>query len=416
MIATSTRSIAGITSVLLAATTLASATDWPQWRGAQRDGISTETGLLKSWPTDGPPVAWKAKDLGLAYSGVAVAAGKIYTMGDQKDACYVYCLDEKTGSQVWSSRLGQAGAPGWGGFAGPRCTPTVAGDKLYVGGHYGEIACLAAADGKVLWQKHAVNDLGGKLPEWGFSESPLVDGDLVLYTPGGSKGAIVAFKRNTGEIAWRTQDFTDNAHYSSIIIATIAGVRQYVQLTDAHVVGIAPDGAVLWKAPRKGQTAVITTPVCKDDMVFVTSGYGVGCNMFKVTKDGTAFKAEQVYANKDLENHHGGVVLMGDHVYGHSESKGLVCMDLKTGKLAWNEKGKAPKGSICAAEGMLYYRAEAGKGTVLLVEATPTGFVEKGRFDQPERTPKNSWPHPVVANGKLYLRDQDLLLCYNIKN
>jgi outer membrane protein assembly factor BamB len=393
-----------------------SAKDWPQWRGPDRNGISAETGLLKSWPADGPPLAWKATGLGAGYSGVAVAEGRIYTVGDLKDASYVFALDEKTGKPAWSVKLGEAGAPGWGGFAGPRCTPTVDGNRLYVAGQYGDLACLEAASGKVVWQKHLVKDFGGTRPEWGFSESPLVDGDRMLVTPGGSQGAVVALNKKTGELAWRTKEFTDNAHYSSIIIAQISGVKQYIQLTDANLVGIEPKtGKLLWKAPRKGATAVITTPVCKDDMVFVTSGYGVGCNLFRITKQGSEFRAEQVYANKNLENHHGGVVLIGDHVYGHSESKGWVCLDLKTGNPIWSEKSKQQKGALCAADGMLYLRSEAGPGTVVLAEATPEGFVEKGRFNQPERSSKNSWPHPVVANGKLYLRDQELLLCYDVK-
>ncbi|HEY5912810.1 MAG TPA: PQQ-binding-like beta-propeller repeat protein [Verrucomicrobiae bacterium] len=395
---------------------LASANDWPQWRGPERDGISTETGLLKTWPADGPSLAWKATGLGLGYSGVAVSAGKIYTLGDLKDANYLFVCDEQSGKQLWSAKIGEAGAPGWGGFAGPRCTPTVDGNRVYVVGQFGDIACFDFPGRKTVWQKHLVKDFGGSRPEWGFSESPLVDGDLVLFTPGGPQGTIIALNKNTGELVWRTKEFTDNAHYSSITMATLGGVRQYVQLTDANLVGVAPEGGrILWKAPRKGQTAVITTPVCKDDLVFVTSGYGVGCNLFRVTKEGDNFKAEQVYANKNLENHHGGVVLIGDKVYGHSDSKGWVCLNLKTGDLAWNEKSKQQKGSICAADGMLYLRSEAGQGTVVLAEATPTGFVEKGRFNQPGRTEKNSWPHPVVANGKLYLRDQDALLCYDVK-
>jgi outer membrane protein assembly factor BamB len=404
---------AGIISLALLSFTKASATDWPQWRGPLRDGISTETGLLRSWPEGGPPLTWKTTGLGLGYSGVAVAAGRIYTMGDLKEGTCVIALEEKTGQQLWSKKVGNAGPPG--GFDGPRCTPTVDSDRIYVAGQLDELACLDLG-GAVLWEKNLLKDFGGGQPGWGFAESPLVDGELVLYTPGGSKGAVVALNKKTGDLVWRTKDFTDEAHYSSIIIAKIGGVRQYVKLTDEHVVGIAPEnGKILWKAARHGETAVITTPVCKDDMVFVTSGYGIGCNAFKLSKDGAQFKAEQAYANKDLENHHGGVVLIGDHLFGHSDSKGWVCMDLKTGKLAWNEKGKQQKGSICAADGMLYLRAEGGPGTVVLAEATAAGFVEKGRFNQPERSSKNSWPHPVIANGKLYLRDQDLLLCYDVK-
>lgn len=401
---------------MLTWTGLGFAEDWPQWRGPKRDGISTETGLLKQWPEGGPALAWKATGIGAGYSGVAVAGGKIFTMGDLQDANYLIALQEAGGKQLWSAKLGKSGAPGWGGFAGPRCTPTVDSGRVYASGQYGELACFDAASGKVVWQKHLVKDFGGDLPEWGYSESPLVDGDRVVYTPGGSKGAIIALNKQTGDLIWRTKDFTDNAHYSSAIIATIDGVRQYIQLTDANVVGISPaDGKVLWKAERKGKTAVIPTPVYSGNMVFVTSGYGVGCNLFTVKKTGDTFSAVETYANKDLANHHGGVVLLGDHIYGHSDSKGWVCMNLADGKLAWSEKGKLGKGSVCAADGTLIMRAEDGKGTIALAEATTSGFTEKGRFDQPDRSKKNSWPHPVVANGKLYIRDQDVLLCYDLK-
>jgi outer membrane protein assembly factor BamB len=335
-------------------------------------------------------------------------------MGDLKDGDYVIALDEKTGRQVWATKLGEAGAPG--GYAGPRCTPTVNGNRVYVEGQMGEIACLDTIGGKVVWQKHLVKDFGGSQPGWGYSESPLFDAGTVFFSPGGAQGCVIALKRDTGQPAWRTKELIDDAHYSSLIRAQIGGVFQYIKLTDQHVAGILPmNGKVLWTAPRKGETAVVTTPVCHDNTVFVTSGYGVGCNLFRITREGDSFKTEQVYANKNLENHHGGVVLLGDYLYGHSDSKGWVCLDLKTGQPAWSESGKLQKGSICSADGMLYLRAEAGEGTVVLAEASPFGFLEKGRFKQPERSSKNSWPHPVVANGKLYLRDQEVLFCYDVR-
>lgn len=201
-----------------------------------------------------------------------------------------------------------------------------------------------------------------------------------------------------------------------MIAAEIGGVRQYVQLTDASVVGVAAaDGKLLWRARRRGETAVIPTPVVQDDLVYVTSGYGVGCNLFKIATAGGKFSAEQVYANKVTVNQHGGVVLVGDHIYGHSDSKGWTCQNFKTGQMVWQEKGKLGKGSVVYADGHLYLRQEDGKGTVALIEATPTGYKETGRFDQSERSDKNSWAHPVVAGGKLYIRDQDVLLCYDVR-
>ena len=389
--------------------------DWPQWRGPNRDGLSAETGLLKEWPKEGPPLLWKATGLGAGYSGVSLAGQRIFTMGEQADANHVLALNRADGKMLWSTKLGKAGAPGWGGFAGPRATPTVEGSLVFALGQYGEVICVKAEDGKEVWRKHLTTDFGGPMVGWGFSESPLVDGDQVLFTPGGPKGTLVALNKNTGDLIWQTKDWTDNAHYSSIIIAEIDGVRQYVQLTDKSLAGVAPnDGKVLWKTARKGATAVIPTPIYADGHVYVTSGYDIGCNLFKVAK-GSGFTATQVYANKVMVNQHGGVVKLGEHLYGHSDTKGWTCQNFKSGEAQWQEKNKLRKGSLVYADGRLYCREEAENGVVALVEATPSGFIEKGRFTPLDRSGKKSWPHPVIAGGRLYLRDQDVLLCYGVK-
>jgi outer membrane protein assembly factor BamB len=394
----------------------ASGSDWPQWRGPNRDGISKETGLLKDWPGGGPKLSWKIQGLGAGYSGIAVADKRIVTVGDRSDASFITALNEADGKQVWSAKLGQAGAPGWGGFAGPRSAPTIDGALVFVIGQYGELVCVESKTGKLKWRKDLVKDFSGKRPEWGFSESPLVDGDQVLCTPGGDKGAILALNKETGETVWRTHGFNDAAHYSSLIEAEIGGVRQYIQLTAASVVGVAAKGGkVLWRAARRGETAVIPTPIYSDGYVYVTSGYGIGCNLFKIESSGGNFSATQVYANKVMANHHGGVVKLEDNVYGYSDGKGWTCQDFKSGKAVWQDKEQLGKGSLTYADGRLYLRSEDKAGTVALIEASTSGYKEHGRFDQPNRTDKNSWTHPVVANGKLYLRDQDLLLCYDIK-
>jgi outer membrane protein assembly factor BamB len=394
----------------------ATAADWAQWRGPNRDDRSPETGLLKEWPTGGPELLWAVPEAGSGYSGVAVAGNRVYTMGDKGEASYLIALNRADGKPAWSTKVGRAGAPGWGGFAGPRCTPTVEGDAVFAVGQYGEFVCVEAATGKERWRKHFVTDLGGKLPEWGFSESPLAEGNLVVCTPGGSRGAVVALDRKTGAVVWRSKQFTDPAEYSSVISVEINGLRQYIQLTQASVAGIAAkDGRMLWRAARKGNVAVIPTPIFHDNQVYVSSGYGVGCNLFKITASGGTFTSEQVYANKVLENHHGGVVLVGNHLYGHSESKGWTCQEFGTGKAVWQEKGRLGKGSLTYADGHLYLRQEDGKGTIVLIEASPTGYKEKGRFDQPNRSEKNSWPHPVIADGRLYIRDQEVLLAFDVK-
>ena len=392
---------------------LALGNDWPQWRGPLRDDISTETGLLQQWPAGGPALAWKATGLGEGYSGVSVAQGRIYTMGDNGDSSFLFALDGANGKLLWSTKIGKSG----GNYPGPRCTPTVDGDQVIVLGQFGDLVCAGAADGKERWRHNLQSEFGGKMMSgWGHAESPLIDDGKVICTPGGAQGTMIALDKKTGAVAWRCKEWTDNAAYSSIIIATINGVRQYVQLTDASVGGVAAqDGRLLWRAPRPGKTAVIPTPIFADDSVYVTSAYNAGCNLFKVDKTDSGFAARQVYNNKEMQNQHGGVVKVGDYLYGYSDGKGWLCQSFKTGEAVWQEKEKLSKGSLSCAGGMLYLRAESGVGTVALIEPTPKGWVEKGRFDQPNRSNKNSWPHPVVSGGYLYLRDQDVLLCYDVK-
>jgi outer membrane protein assembly factor BamB len=407
---------AAVLTSLLVPIHLAPGGDWPQWRGPDRNGHSSDTGLLTSWPEGGPKLVWKIQGLGIGYSSPAVTGGRLYTMGDREGASHVLAFDAASGKPLWATRLGEAGAPGWGGFAGPRCTPTVDGDRVYALGQYGELICVTAADGKEVWRRHLVNDFGGPLPEWGFTESPLVDGPRLVCTPGGPKGAIVLLNKKTGDVIWQSTEFTDPAAYASVQRAVIHGVPQYVQLTQESVVGVDTEtGNVLWQAKRKGQTAVISDPIVKGNQVYVTSGYGVGCNLFTISKDGDGFHADQTYANKQMVNHHGGVVLVGDYLYGYSDGKGWVCQELETGKMVWREKRKLPKGAVTYADGRLYLRAEKDSGTIALIEATPDGYRETGRFEQPDRTKKNSWTYPIIAGGRLYVRDQDLLLCYDIQ-
>lgn len=410
--------------VLTALTAIAD--DWPQWRGPNRDGISKETGLLKQWPAGGPPLVWKATGLGDGYTAPSVVGGHVYGMGVtnaqeglESQGESVWALEVATGKRLWCTRIGGVIRLGGaqGGF-GPRATPTVSGAHLYVEGAGGAVACLDRTTGRLIWQKSLVSDFGGGVPQWGFSESPLVDGERVLVTPGGQGGTVLALNKQTGATLWQSKDLKDRAEYSCIVAVELGGVKQYVQLTGKTIAGFAPgSGQVLWSAPRPGRTATIPTPVVSGDLVYVTSGYGVGCNLFRVSKDSAGFKAEQVYANTQMVNHHGGVIHTGGFVFGSSDvgkDKPFTCMDLKTGEVKWTE-ASVTKGSLTSADGRLIHRAESGRGTVTLLEPTPAGFKPLGRFDQPDRSGKPAWAHPVVANGKLYLRDMDVLLCYDLK-
>ena len=387
---------------------------WPQWRGPNRDGKSPETGLLKQWPEAGPALAWKATGIGTGYSSVAVVGGRVFTMGDLADGEHVIALNVADGKPAWSVKVAPKGSVD---YPGPRATPTVDGQHLYVVAPLGDVVCLEAASGKEVWRKHLENDFGGKHAHWGYAESPLVDGDRLVVTPGGRQGTLVALDKRTGQKLWQSKEWTDEAQYSSVIVAEHGGVRQYIQLTMKTVAGVAADsGKLLWKGAFPGRTAVIPTPIFHDGHVYVAAGYGVGCALFKINAQGGKFTAQQVYQNKVMKNHHGGVILHEGKVYGHSDSSGWTCQDLLSGKEAWQDKEKLGKGAIAYADGMFYLREEdAGKGTIALIEASPEGYKEHGRFDQPDRSGKNTWPHPVVAGGKLYIRDQDTLLCYDVK-
>jgi outer membrane protein assembly factor BamB len=398
---------------LCVAGSAALAADWPQWRGPDRTGVSKETGLLKKWPEGGPKLVWKGQNLGEGYSTVSIAKGRVYGMGLRGDDEIVWALDEKSGSEIWAKKIADGVTLGGsqGGY-GPRCTPTVDGSRLYVLGVGGELACLDCVNGNTVWSKSLTKEYDASVPQWGYSESPLVDGDKVIAAPGGRKATIVAFDKSTGSETWKCSTGQDSAHYSSAIAADVNGKREYIYFLSGGVVGVsAEDGKFLWRfdAPAN-RVANCSTPIYKDGFVFAASGYNTGGGLAKVT--GNA--AEQVYFTKNMMNHHGGVVLVGDYLYGFNDAgRSLTCLEYKTGKVMWENPGVG-KGSLCFADGNLIVRSESGS-TVGLVEAAPTGYVEKGRFKQPELSGAPTWPYPVVANGKLYLRDMNKLFCYDLR-
>jgi len=404
----------GWACALLALISTVSAGDWPQWRGPDRTDVSTETGLLKSWPEGGPKQLWVYKEAGLGYSGVAVVEGIIYTMGAREDEEYLIAVSVSDGAEKWAVPMGGGLENKWGN--GPRGTPTVQDGMVYALGGTGVLVCAEAGTGRIVWKKE-MSDFGGKRPNWGFCESVLVDGDKVVCTPGGDKGALLALDKKTGETLWQSSDFQDGAQYASILPIEFGGQRQLVQLTMKTLVGVNPEtGSILWKSEWPGQTAVIPTPIYKDGYVYITSGYGVGCKLVKLA---AGADPTDVYVNKNMKNHHGGVVLVGDHLYGYSDGVGWLCQDFLTGEIVWNDREALGKGCITYAEGKLYLVDERD-GTVVLIDASPEGWKEHGRFTLSPQTEQRSpsgriWTHPVVSNGRLYLRDQELLLSYDIQ-
>jgi outer membrane protein assembly factor BamB len=395
--------------------------DWPQWRGPNRDDVSQEKGLLSAWPERGPKLLWSYTDAGIGYSGPAIVGDRLYTMGGDGKKTYAYALDIGTHDRIWSTEIGPFYENGNGD--GPRATPTVDGDRLYALAGNGDLVCLETATGKQRWHVNLGKDLGGQMASgWGYTESPLVDDDKLICTPGGKKGTLAALNKDTGTVIWRSKDLTDAAVYSSPIVADVDGVRQYILMTGGGVAGVAAqDGRLLWHSDQNAHGITVTTPVYHDHCVYTTTSYGVGCGLVRLTSADGKFKAEKVYdgdARKAMFNHHGGVVLVGEYIYGYSDGKGWVCQEFKTGKVMWAST-KLGKGSLTCADGHLVCYTESG-GTVCLVEASPSGWKESGRFKIPRESKLNRkggiWTHPVVANGRLYLRDQDLLFCYEIKD
>jgi outer membrane protein assembly factor BamB len=407
---------------------VAGGADWPQWRGPGRTDVSAETGLLKTWPADGPPLLWTFGEAGTGYSGPAVVGDRVYILGARGGTEQVFALDLKTGKEVWSADIGPTftfKGNTWG--EGPRSTPSVDGDLLYALGGQGELVCVETASGKERWRKNMLKDLEGAMSPaagawWGYSWSPLVDGVAVICVPGGAKGTLAAVDKKTGDVLWRSAELTDPSTYSSPIVEEVDGSRQYMQMTDFGVAGVAAkDGKLLWNYRRKPpyEDVIITTPVYHDHHVYTTAGFGQGCDLVKITAADGAFNAAKAYANKNMKNTQGGVVLVNEYIYGYSDGRGWVCQDFKTGKVVWDKK-KLGAGSLTCADGHLYCYAE-NEGTAALVEVSKTGYQEKGRFEIPQKAKNRAangkiWTHPVVANGRLYLRDQEWIFCYDIKD
>ena len=391
--------------------------DWPQWRGPKRTNVSEETGVLTEWPKEGPKLLWTFDNAGSGYSGPAIVGDKLYSVGERNGKEMLFCLDANTGKQVWDLEVGGQFKNNWGG--GPRTTPAVDGGMVYGISPDGALYAATTA-GKMQWKKDFKKDFGGQLMSgWGYSESPLVDGDKVLCAPGGPKGTIVALDKKTGKLLWQSASVKDKASYSSIIPADVKGGRQYIYETGSGVVGVdAKTGKQLWYFPKPDfRTAVAPTAIYSDGHVFATASYGAKGVCIKI--DGP--KAEEVWQNGTLENHHGGVVLIDGHLYGCSGQGGQrwVCVNFKTGEKTWDER-KLGGGSLTAVGKRLYLYSQ-DKGTCVLLDADPKGWKEHGRFTIPRESklPRQSgkiWTHPVVANGKLYLRDLDLIFCYDVKN
>jgi outer membrane protein assembly factor BamB len=388
------------------------AADWPQWQGPDRTGISKETGLLQQWPANGPAVVWTAGNLGNGYGSMAVAGDRIFLQGMQKDRATfstVMALNRADGKQVWSKAIGPAETNDQG--PGPRGTPTVDGDRLYVLTENGDLACLKT-DGTAVWQRNILKDFGGRQLRWLISESPLVDGPHVIVSPGGPGAGMVKLDKMTGKTVWQSKDLSDPAGYSSAIVADIGGVRTYMTFTAGAGVGVrASDGKLMFRYPNAANnTANISTPIFFDNKVFFTSNYDTGAGLVDLSVQNGEVKAKEIYFTRNMKNHHGGVVLVNGYLYGFNDSI-LTCLEFATGKQMWRDRSVG-KGSVSFADGNLYIQGE--NNVVGLAAASPDGYKEKGRFQIADKG-LPSWAHPVVSGGRLYVRNQDTLTAYDIK-
>lgn len=391
------------------------------WRGPNQDGVARETGLLDEWSDDGPQLLWTANGLGNAMSSVSIADGKIFTMGNRDGGEHLIACNLDDGSELWATRIGAGGDS--------NSTPTVDGDLVFAIGLAGDLFCANAKTGEKVWSKSFADDFGGQMmSQWGYSESPLVDGDRLICTPGGASAMIVALDKKTGRTIWKTpmrpggERGTDGAGYSSIVISEGGGVKQYITLVGRGLISVAAeDGRPLWQYEKiANSTANVPTPIVDGDFVFCSSGYDDGGTaLLKLSGRRGIVNYQEVYYKQanELQNHHGGMIKIGDYVYmGEGHNRGFpMCVEFKTGRKVWPKQRGAGSGSaaIVAADGHLYFRYE--NGVMALVEANSDEYRLKGKFDIATRN-RESWPHPVIYEGKLYLRDQEQLHCYKISN
>jgi outer membrane protein assembly factor BamB len=393
--------------------------DWPQWRGPERSGVSRETGLMKQWPSSGPAAQWSANGLGAGYGAVAVKGTQVFVQGLKNRQSVVTSLGRADGKVQWTRPIGSGQENDRG--SGPRSTPTVDGDRVFVLTETGDLAALRAQDGTIVWQRNVLREFNAPNIEWLLSESPLVDGDKVIVTPGGRNAGMVALEKTTGKTIWTAKELSDEAGYASPIVADVQGVRivadvqgvrTVMTLTSAAGVGVrASDGKLMWRNRSAANgTANAATPVFANNSVFYTSSYGQGAALLSLTAQGGDVRAQEVYFTRDMQNHHGGVIAIGTTLYGFHNSI-LAAMDMPTGKTLWRNRSVG-KGALTYADGLFYILSE--DNVMGLAEATPTGYKEHGRFSVTDQG-FPSWAHPVVAGGRLYVRNQGTLATYDIR-
>lgn len=391
------------------------AADWNQWKGPNRDGKSTETGLNTDWSKQLPKLLWTAEGLGNGFSNLSVFNDKMFTMGDFNEKTYIIALNRADAKVLWKTEIGIGGMPGGFGI-GPKCTPTTDGNYVYALSQNGVLACVDFETGKLIWKKDFIQDFNGKMmSQWGFAESPLLDNDWIICCPGSEQnGTMFALDKKTGNVVWQTKELTNPASYASVSVINIDGVRQYLILTDKILAGInCQDGSLLWKVDFPGKVAVCTDPVYDDHIVFVTCAYGIGSYAYSIQKQGDQFVANEIYNVREIDNKHHGLILDNGFIYSTTDKGALNCVEMKTGEMKWQNRRLRAVSDLAFVDGHLILRTEKS-GELILVEANPKKYIEKGRFQQPDRTDHYAWTYPLILDGKLFIRDQDKLFCYDL--
>ena len=382
--------------------------EWPQWRGSQRDGISRETGLLRQWAREGPPLLWKTQGVGIGHSSVAIAQGRLFTMGAFEDTESVVALNATTGEPLWATPLGMRFQDDQGD--GPRSTPTVVGNRIYALGANGDLSCLDVSTGRALWTRNVLSEFEAPNIAHGLCESPLVVGNLVLVNPGAEGASVVALNRQDGSLVWKS--LSDPASYSSAVQARLAGIPQVIFFTGLRAAGLdLYTGRLLWDYDRAANDIKIhvATPIVSGNRVFVSSDYGQGGGLVQLSAQEGKVAAREVYFNREMKNHHASPILVNGYLYGYSSAI-LTAMRFKDGEVGWKHRSVG-KGSLLYADGHLYCLSE--KGVVGLVEVSPQEYREKSRFQI--STANFTWSPLALAGGRLYLRDQDQIYCYDVK-
>ena len=382
--------------------------EWHQFRGPDRDGRSSETGLLKEWPEAGPKQLWQIKSLGEGYASFSIADGRLFTQGQVNGRQTLIAVDVETGKTLWTLPHGDSYSNSRGN--GPRGTPTIDGERIYALGGDGNLICAEAATGKVVWQVNLLKTYGGSNINWGMSESPLIDGEKLIVNAGGPGASVVALNKQDGSLIWKSE--SDAAGYSSAVVAELGGIRMYVVLTGRAAIALRADnGKLLWRYEKvSNRTANIATPIVDGDLVFVSTNYGTGCALLRMKASGGGVEVEEVYFNRDMRNHYSSSVLVDGYLYGYS-SRILTCMKLETGEVMWQDRSVG-KGQVIFAEGLLYLQGE--DGVVGLAEATPEAYREISRFEI-GRGAYPTWTLPVISGGRLFIRDQAELTAFDIR-